>query len=425
MMVLPRQWQDFNVNKDNTNLVDSSSFEEVLSQVKHRDTSSHDEEPSNEFKFDTIVDTLEVDPEELIVSFDLNIPLKEDIFLHLNRNSLEMSNRTLKRLELSASKKISSTLTPFQKKGKGKSSTKMKKKNDSSANLSSKLFTVDGDGDDKIVTNVNAEEFSAMDLCKKLAEQDSKLGCKDRVLMELSIPNVDPDVDSSQTSKNVTKLELNVTSNPPYILSVNTFEAFSSKLFIGVPIVIQTQLIYATRAQISWFVDHELVLHDSHMFTPQPHHIGKTLHVVVTPCRKDYYGKSFTEAYQFENIIENKPYMPIVTPLRDEFTSVERTPAEQRDTIRIVTYNILADLYVSRELEDEIEMYPHTKYEYLQKTRRIPMLVAEILSYDADVICLQVCYFCFNLKYVITDKVTDNIFLVCRRRLMALSTIPI
>ena len=51
-----------------------------------------------------------------------------------------------------------------------------------------------------------------------------------------------------------TNFQFNVISNPPVILATHIFESFQSKLFVGIPIVIQTTLLHATRAEVSWFM---------------------------------------------------------------------------------------------------------------------------------------------------------------------------
>ncbi|OEU14594.1 Exo_endo_phos-domain-containing protein [Fragilariopsis cylindrus CCMP1102] len=245
---------------------------------------------------------------------------------------------------------------------------------------------------------------------------------------------------NNNNNNNITNFQFNVLSNPPVILATHMFESFQSKLFVGIPIVIQTTLLHATRAEVSWFVgksnnngsghkydnnigtnkeeedkgeeeqeEFELVLHDSHSFVPQSHHIGKTLYVVIRPVRDGYHSdhdsssssssssnKCFKEAFKFENLIETLPFMPIVSPLRDEFTAAKQSSSSSSSssssfsTIRMCTYNILADLYVSRQLDDGATTYPHVKnYDHIKKNRRIPMIVGELLAYRSDIICLQ------------------------------------
>ena len=51
-------------------------------------------------------------------------------------------------------------------------------------------------------------------------------------------------------------------------------------------------------------------------------------------------------------------------------------------------YNILADLYAGREIDSHL-MYGHCSLDCLARQRRMPMIVAELLSYNADILCLQ------------------------------------
>jgi len=53
-----------------------------------------------------------------------------------------------------------------------------------------------------------------------------------------------------------------------------------------------------------------------------------------------------------------------------------------------VTYNILADLYASRESAQYI-MFAHCDPRFLEKQRHFPMIMAELFVYDTDIICLQ------------------------------------
>ena len=378
-IVSPKEFQDFNMNKDDTNRIDPSAFEnDAIDAIAINQY--HEPESDNGFQFDNIVDITKMDPDDLIVSLDLDLHVKEDIHLHMNREASEAANRMFSRLEISAAKRISSVLSP-RTPGTGKAGKRNKKGAGKKMIPASRLFTRDG----SVETTLNPEEYNAMDLCETLALKHNSVDFQtDSIALELSVPN-NTDVSAKEGSID---LEFTVTSNPPTILGVQTFEAFSSKLFTGVPVVIQTTLLHATRAQVFWFVGHELV-ETSHKFTPRPEHIGKKLSVVITPIREGYHGKCFKEAYQFEAPIEELPFMPIVSPMRDEFTLVKRTAEERKSTMRMMTYNILADLYVSRELDDDTQMFPHVEFKFMRKTRRMPMIVAEILAYDADIICLQ------------------------------------
>jgi len=158
-------------------------------------------------------------------------------------------------------------------------------------------------------------------------------------------------------------------------------------------LVITVKSIYSTGVQITWFANDTLVCNDSICYTPTKEDVGKVISVVIIPYRIDHDGKGYEEAYQFKRCVEVLPDMPIMTNLRQEFISnKDRLPGggEDRETsIRIVTYNILADQNASRDLDNEERMYAHCKNDHIIKWRRHPLIVHELLSYNPDVISLQ------------------------------------
>jgi mRNA deadenylase, exonuclease subunit and related nucleases len=400
-IVLPKEWQDFNLNKkDEANRIDPSIFDGILSDSLIS-TSCNVEDSSIASQFDTIVDTKKYkDPNNLIVSLDLDMNvLQEEIQLHMNRKATEEASRTFSRLELSAANRILSALNP-RKAGVGKAGRKQKRVIANRDCPRSKIVVANDErgenfGQPTTASSVNIEQWTIRELCEILArDQNCQKNFTESNVLSLVIPMDETNFQGEsvlllQSELQNVSVDLAITTNPPSILSVETFEAFGSKLFTGVPVVIQTTLIHASRAQVSWFVDQELALYDSHCFVPKKEHVGKMLSVVITPLRDGYHGKSFKEAYRFDHVIEDIPYMPIVSPLRDDFTSEGNLIDEKHDLVRVMTYNILADMYVSREVDDETFMFPHVKYEHIRKTRRMPMIVAEILAYKADIICLQ------------------------------------
>ena len=150
--------------------------------------------------------------------------------------------------------------------------------------------------------------------------------------------------------------------------------------------MIETELIFACHAVISWYVGGDLVLQDSASYTPKPEDVGKSVSVLIVPTRPGHDGRGCEEAYRFKNVVEQLPWMPIVSPIRDDWT--QHRSASERDDLRVLTYNILADLYTSRDVDQHL-MYAHCDLSHLIRWRRMPMLIYEILSYEADVICLQ------------------------------------
>jgi len=174
---------------------------------------------------------------------------------------------------------------------------------------------------------------------------------------------------------------------PPTIIAIRTFENFKGKVFVGVPMVVEVQVQHASRAVVVWFADGAVVSLDSPVYTPNSNDIGKKLSVFVFPILHDQSVVSNEEAYEFENRVEPLPYMPLVSPLRDCWAFADNE-ARPEHLLRVMTYNLLADMYASRET-DQIAMYNHCESQYLSRKRRMPMLMYEILAYRPDVVCLQ------------------------------------
>ena len=220
---------------------------------------------------------------------------------------------------------------------------------------------------------------------------------------------------SSSTSRSI---PLVLESNPPTITSISTFGSFTdSHLFVNTPLVITVKSIYTTGVQITWFANDKQVCQDSICYTPTQEDVGKVISVVIIPYRTNdnHDGKGYEEAYQFKRCVEVLPDMPIMSNLRQEFitnrpmeamttkklsdnheqsSQVEEEAAGregegEETSIRIVTYNILADQNASRDLDNEERMYAHCKNEHIIKWRRHPLIVHELLSYNPDVISLQ------------------------------------
>eukprot|EP00532_Pseudo-nitzschia_australis_P007031 CAMPEP_0168172304 /NCGR_PEP_ID=MMETSP0139_2-20121125/5167_1 /TAXON_ID=44445 /ORGANISM="Pseudo-nitzschia australis, Strain 10249 10 AB" /LENGTH=795 /DNA_ID=CAMNT_0008089915 /DNA_START=20 /DNA_END=2407 /DNA_ORIENTATION=+ len=428
LVSLPKKWQDFDTKKDSTHrIVNAEYFEAFLNEatidVENDFKEENRKSTSNTgIPFDTIVAIDKSDPHGLIVSLDLDLSWVEtreeeqngpekylrDISIHLNREATEVAHRAFQRLEISVSKKL-----PFKSKKK-----KRRKKRVAATLENSKNPPVAGKADeslsrlfqkDNFVNNgsnnnkdINTEEITTIELCHQLESMPAS-----RIGFDLSTP-LDDEMNAENNSpapSHTARFHCRVQSNPPVILATHTFESFRSKLFVGIPVVLQTTLLHATRAEVSWFIvndNHEngeqaeeLVLHNSPSFVPKARYIGKRLTVVVRPVRETntnsiVHGKS--EAYTFCNFIEELPRMPIVSPLRDDFVKgTQNSDQNSRGTLRVCTYNILADLYVSRKGngQDVPTTYPHVHYKHVEKTRRIPMIVGELMAYQADIICLQ------------------------------------
>jgi 2',5'-phosphodiesterase len=190
--------------------------------------------------------------------------------------------------------------------------------------------------------------------------------------------------DDDDDDDDYTTIPLTVESNPPTILGVSTFEKFRSKLFPGVPVVVEVTTAFSTSAIVDWYVDKKLVCHDMLWYKPTPNDARKALSVVITPARPGHDGKGYEEAYQFSGLIEET---------RPENTMLETRPEWQLPRndpeLRIMSYNILADQNAYSMEKNDQPFFPWVSAEVLDRSRRMPLLLHEILAYHADVICLQ------------------------------------
>lgn len=176
-------------------------------------------------------------------------------------------------------------------------------------------------------------------------------------------------------------MHLNTISCAPIILSVNTLEDFEASIFSGVPLVVKAKLHHATQLNISWFVNGELRAENAASFTPTIDDIGKHVSVLINPGQQS--TNEFAEAYQFLHTVQAIGNMPFVHTFRSEWTC----PRNDQD-LRIMSYNVLADQYTSKAGPKPDRM-AYCSSEILHRGRRMPLLMHEILSYKADIICLQ------------------------------------
>jgi len=292
---------------------------------------------------------------------------KNLIHLHMNRTSTELASRTLQRLELSTARKLQSTK---------RSCKKVNRRKDESVAISSKLVLIDET--EGVCREVEFSKPSSAELFNMLS------GTQAYSAIVLTLPKMILPWNNGRDGEDDETIELGIISNPPTLLSIKTWENFNGDIFTCVPLVIETTIIHATRVIITWFVDEKVVLHDSNMYTPTTSDIGKHISILVTPIRPGHDGAGCQEAYSFNNTVQALPKMPIME-LRKEWSNRVNTT----NNLRVVTYNILADLYAGREIDQTHHMYGHCGLDCLARQRRMPMIVAELLSYHADIICLQ------------------------------------
>lgn len=261
-----------------------------------------------------------------------NMPRENIFHLHMNRSSNESAARTLRRLEVSTTRKLKE-MHPGSKKcieenlsflKTGQSLCKLitlESVDNENEQQDGALLDELGEGEDDTdgysccVSNmIDVSELSSRDMWHKCAIM------KDTWKLAFAIPSaiipwrLQPNTSASLTMQPISMewVQLDIVPNPPTIVSSHTFENFTSHLFTGVPIALQTTILYATHAVIAWFADEELVLYDSNVYTPTISDVGKRISVLITPIRSDHNGEGCQEAYSFTRLVEPLPKMPIV-----------------------------------------------------------------------------------------------------------------
>ncbi len=223
---------------------------------------------------------------------------------------------------------------------------------------------------------------------------------------------------------------------PPTIYSVTTFDYWGSYLYVGMPIKIQVETMYATNTRVDWYIDgmyYQSTYDNTHAYTPLMSHLHKKVTILITPYReydttstdddddddknhnryKNHTGIGCEKAYRFHRLVEVVPINTILD-VRNNWLSKSRNQrlldrqknetnrnsasqdsdststcdAKPERRLRVMTYNILADCN-AYQVKNQVTMYPYVKKNIMEKARRMPLILHEILSYQADVICLQ------------------------------------
>jgi hypothetical protein len=288
---------------------------------------------------------------------------------HMQRQAEEKALRTLQRMYVSTERKIDSFREVRRKQllhMRGSSSTSTATHTNASSNDS--VSSREGDeelGIDGYRKLPMANNLKSHELWSSLVNGPRSLIWMD-VLPEMSAG---------------IKLELDPC--PPTVLLVQTFENFHADVFVGVPLVIETRVLHAERAVIVWFVGEKQVLYDSRCYTPTEEDVGKEVSFLINPVRSGLCS-GYEEVYQYEKAVQKQPFMPII----EQRQSWLPRPKEDQTKLRVMSYNLLADVYATREIDQKV-MYNHCKADFMARTRRMPLLVHEILAHQPDIICLQ------------------------------------
>ena len=223
--------------------------------------------------------------------------------------------------------------------------------------------------------------------------------------MTIVLPSSDPPV------------QLTVVVNPPIIKSLGAFPR--KGMTAGYPIVADSITdCQEDFVDYFWTVEGELnypSLSTDKIFTPLPSHVGLRLKLFCSPWRYNTIGGNSTErlygrsaVYYFSGVVQSALLDPFLPTFRSEYCSSSISKANNGDDsnsnisatnsalFRVVSYNILAETYAIR---DNVPMLSHSSHfshmsiepQYLETEYRAQRILAELIAYNPDIICLQEC----------------------------------
>lgn len=287
--------------------------------------------------------------------------LQDDVFhLHMNRSSQETAARTLRRLEVSTMRKLKEMYACHKKKNNEYNMsllcpcqsfsrlTDVGSKSIDTAEQSDGVVDELGDEEDDVDgcrSHTNLSEMNSVSFWYKCAARIDR-----NLKVELILPSdIVPFSTPAQPPSHLEKVQFDIISNPPTLLSIQTFENFTSHLFTGVPIVLRSTIIYATHAVITWFANDEVVARDSNIYTPSVHDVGKRISVLVTPIRTSHNGKGYQEAYAFTQLVELLPTLPIVELRQSWILSKDNPTPSGMGRLRVLTVRFFRVFHANLE----------------------------------------------------------------------------
>ncbi|CAH8513401.1 unnamed protein product [Dicrocoelium dendriticum] len=168
---------------------------------------------------------------------------------------------------------------------------------------------------------------------------------------------------------------------------------------VGCPLVpfLETDNASLTRSEFLWFLTRSTKwptkpCHTGLIFTPGPEHLGCRVRLNVRP--RDEAGQPgipFGTSNQWQCYGDPVECAWPITEGPKQVLHAERLKAVGKLTspreFRVLSYNLLADMYCS--MEGGRRIFRHCPEEYLDRSYRLPLLLRQLLSFNADFLCLQ------------------------------------
>ncbi|KAL5107368.1 2'5'-phosphodiesterase 12 [Taenia crassiceps] len=191
-------------------------------------------------------------------------------------------------------------------------------------------------------------------------------------------------------------------------------------LFVGCPVcpAITGENLDLGKSKFEWFVSaesksaanpvwkEEEMVHEGFVFTPRPEHIGRFVRLRVLPFDAGglpgvpfgepesfalYGGKITPKPLPFfgQFVVSSEPITeaPPQNLICERFKKVASRIMGTNE-FRLVCYNLLAFLYSGTESARTF-FFRHCPPAYLEPKYRFPLIYRELLSYNADILCLQ------------------------------------
>jgi mRNA deadenylase 3'-5' endonuclease subunit Ccr4 len=289
---------------------------------------------------------------------------KEHITNNFTRVASENSANCLNRIGLSLAKRFNAnTGSNCKRTGRGKHRTAP----------DYRAFTGIDDGQ----SSINTAELSNVEFWSK--------GLSQPLFLQLKIEGVN--------------ILLHTVVNPPTILRVSAYEKFESSIFPGVPIHVKVETLFASAVIVDWYADGTRVCQNSPVYVPTSNDATKELSVLITPVRPDHDGRGCQEAYRFKNRVERARPSNTVLEMRPYW---QQPRDESQPALRILSFNILADQNAFSG-PDRTCFFPWCPSRVVERSRRMPLIIHEILAYQADVICLQ------EVDEIVYDNLLDPV----------------
>ncbi|XP_022103512.1 2',5'-phosphodiesterase 12-like [Acanthaster planci] len=154
-------------------------------------------------------------------------------------------------------------------------------------------------------------------------------------------------------------------------------ETNASETAIQIPVIINPSL----SSQIKGYEKHWVEISSEKVYMPQASELGGHLKLVCTPSD----GERLGSAKEVVTMCEVK-MAPDAFPFekRHQYTKDKTSD----NCFRVVSYNILADMYADSDFSRDV-LYPYCPKDVLDIDYREQLLLKELTGYNADIMCLQ------------------------------------